>query len=437
VRTVLAGAVVVTCDEEHTVFDPGDVVLEDDTICYVGPSYQGEYDTRLYAGGKLVMPGLINAHTHSGMSILRSLSDDVDLMVFLRDRVWPREVKLTADDVYSGSLLSGIEMLRAGVTTYVDMYFFEDELARAAVDVGLRALITPTILDVPVWTPILGPLERQIHRGFDFCRRWEGRHGRIHTGLGPHSPYTVPLETLAELAHQAQEEHLPVNIHLVETKQERDSYDLGGRSIVATLEDVGFFDGPVIGAHSVWLTEGDCEIYARKRVGVAHCPQSNAKLGCGIAPVVEMLAHGIAVGLGTDSACTNNNLDLWEEMRLAPLLAKVSALDPKPLPATEALWMATRLGGKAVHLPDIGVLCEGFRADLVVLDLADTVAVPVFSPETYLAHLVYAFSARQVDAVWVNGSQVVRGGEVLTVDVEAARYAAQATALSLAKRVAG
>lgn len=436
-KTVLAGAVVVTCDDEHTVFDPGDVVLDDDTVRYVGPSYQGEYDTRLYVGGKLVMPGLINAHTHSGMSIFRSLADDVDLMVFLRDRVWPREVKLTADDVYAGSLLSGIEMLRAGITTYVDMYFLEEELARAAVDVGLRALITPAILGVPVWAPILGSLERQIERSFDFCRRWEGRHGRIHTGLGPHSPYTVPLEMLAELAHQAQEEHLPVNIHLLETKQERDSYDFSGRGIVVTLEDIGFFDGPVISAHSVWLSEGDYEIYARNRVGVAHCPQSNAKLGCGIAPVVEMLANGIAVGLGTDSACTNNNLDLWEEMRLAPLLAKLCALDPKALPATESLWLATRLGGQAVHLPDIGVLREGFRADLIVLNLADTVAVPVFSPETYLAHLVYAFSARQVDAVWVNGSQVVRGGEVLTVDVEAARCAAQAAALSLTERMAG
>src|SRR5947209_6782310 len=306
-KTLLSGAVILTCNENHTVYAPGDCVFEDERIVYVGERYDGDYDVRVPGAGKLVLPGLINAHTHSGMSIFRSLSDDVDLMVFLEERVWPREVIMCGDDVYAGSLLSAIEMLKAGVTTYVDMYFFEEDLLRAAVETGARALITPTVLDIPTWTPKLGTWEQQLERALSFCRHREGTDGRIHTGVGPHAPYTVPLGALAEIAHQTHAAGRPVNIHLVETEGERDAFNLSnGRSTAQALEEIGFFDGPVIAAHSVWLDNGDPAIYGRKRVGVAHCPQSNAKLAAGIAPVVAMLGAGVNVGLGTDGAATNN-----------------------------------------------------------------------------------------------------------------------------------
>jgi 5-methylthioadenosine/S-adenosylhomocysteine deaminase len=432
----LHGGVVVTCDETRAIFAPGDVVMEDDLIAYVGDFYAGEYNVRLDVAGRLVMPGLINAHTHSGMSILRTLADDDDLMVFLEQRVWPREILLNSEDVYAGSVLSAVEMVKGGITTYVDMYFFEESLARAALDVGARALITPTVLDVPVWTPVLGSWEQQLERAVKFCRQWEGRSGRIHTGIGPHAPYTVGLEVLSEIAQEARRIGRPVNIHLVETALERNSFNAQhAKSTVSALRDIGFFDGLVTAAHSVWLDDGDIETYHRHSVGVAHCPQSNAKLGVGIAPLAALLAAGVQVGLGTDGAATNNNLDLWEEMRLAPLLAKVVAYDPKLVPAHQALQLATSMGAQAVHLPGIGVLRPGLKADILLIDIDEAAAVPVFDLTSYISHLVYSLGARHIESVWINGRLVVEGGVVQTVDEAEVRRAAQATALSLSARM--
>lgn len=434
-KILLTGGVIVTCDTQHTIYAPGDLLIEDDRIAYVGPAYDGEYDHRVSASGRLVMPGLINAHTHSPMSIFRSLADDVDLHVFLHERVWPREVKLTSDDVYAGSLLSAIEMLKSGVTTYVDMYFFEEALVRAAVDAGIRAVVTPGILEAPAWEPVLGNWEQRTANVIDFCKRWNGYAGRIQTGLGPHAPYTLPLPALGELASEARKAGLLTHIHLVETKQERDAFNRQDRgSTAVALNEVEFFEGEVLAAHSVWLDDGDIDIYHRKRVGVAHCPQSNAKLGAGIAAIAAMLAAGVPVGLGTDGAATNNNLNLWEELRLAPLLAKVAALDPKPILAGQALWMATRIGAQAIHQPELGVLAEGFKADVLLLNLEDTTLVPVFNHQTYIDHLVYSAGRELVDSVWVNGTLVVKGGEVLTVDEVAVRHMAQQAALAVGQR---
>ncbi|MGH2441686.1 MAG: amidohydrolase [Chloroflexota bacterium] len=434
-KTLLTGGVVVTCDEQHTIFDTGDVVLEDDRIAFVGARYDGDYDARISVNGRLLMPGMVNAHTHSGMTILRSLADDDDLMAFLEQRVWPREVLLRDDDVRAGSRLAAVEMLKSGVTTYVDMYFFEEQLAQAALDAGIRALITPTIIGIPIWEDIRGSWEQQFTSALEFCQKWEGRDGRIHTGLGPHAPYTLSLEALQEIAAGARQSQRPLNIHLVETAQERDNFNgLGLGSTVQAMENIGLFGGPVISAHSVWIDAGDCEIYHRHSVGVAHCPQSNAKLGAGIAPVTALLNAEVNVGLGTDGAATNNNLVLWEEMRLAPLLAKVVGRDPKCLPAEVALWMATRMGGQAIHMPDIGVLAPGFKADLISVRLDSTASVPVFGPSTYISHIVYSMGPELVDRVWVNGREVVKDGEVLTLDESEARQEAQNAATSLSER---
>ena len=434
-RTLLAGGVVVTCDPEHTVFAPGDLVLEDDRVAFIGARYDGEYDERVSAEGRLLLPGLVNAHTHAAMSIFRGLADDVDLDVFLRERIWPREQKLTGEEVYAGTLLSAVEMLKRGVTTYVDMYFWEEDHARAALDTGIRAVVTPGILEAGGWEALRG-WEERLATVLDFCRRWDGREGRIHAGLGPHAPYTVPLHALAEISAEGRRAGLPVHIHLVETKDERDAFhEQNGRSTAAALEEIGFFEADVIAAHNVWLDEGDVEIYARKGVGAAHCPLSNAKLGCGIAPVPALLAAGARVGLGTDGAATNNNLNLWEELRLAPLLQKVLSGDPKALPSGEALSLATRTGAQAIHRPEIGVLAEGYKADVVMLTLEDSTFVPVFTERTYVDHLVYSAGAELVDSVWVNGRRVVKGGAVLTVDEEEARRAAQEAALAVSARV--
>jgi 5-methylthioadenosine/S-adenosylhomocysteine deaminase len=435
-RTLLSGAVVVTCDEQHTVWDPGDVAIEADRIVYAGPAYTGAYDHKLQLSGRLLMPGLINAHTHTPMSLFRGLADDVDLGVFLQQRVWPREAQLTGQEAYAGSLLSAVEMLKSGVTTYVDMHFFEEDLVRAAIDAGSRAVITPGIIETPALTPVLGGWERRTARVLEFCKRWDRAEGRIHTGLGPHAPYTLPLEALGEIAGEGRRADLPLHIHLVETSQERRDFNARGLgSTVGALRDVGFFEARVLAAHSVWLDAGDIEVYAANGVGIAHCPQSNAKLAVGVAPVPALLAAGVHVGLGTDGPASNNNLNLWDELSLAPLLAKVVRQDPKVVPARDALWMATRLGALAIHQPELGVIAESYKADLVLLNLEATTMVPVLAPGEYVQHLVYSAGRELVDSVWVNGRQVVAHGEVLTVEEAKVRQAAQRAAVHLSRRI--
>ena len=436
-RTLLSGGVVVTCDQDWTVHTDGDLVLDDDLILYAGPGYDGAYDARVGAAGRMVMPGLINAHTHTPMSLFRGLADDVALGVFLQERVWPREIKLTHADAYAGSVLAAIEMLKAGVTTCVDMYVFEDALVQAALDTGMRAVVTPGILEAPVWRPILGTWEQRTARVLEFCKQWDGHAGRIHTGFGPHAPYTLPLPALGEIAFEAQRAGLPLHIHLVETREERDAFaERGLGSTVGALEKLGVFDGAVLAAHCVWLDEGDAEILRRHGVGVAHCPISNAKLGAGVAPVDMLLAAGIRVGLGTDGAATNNNHDLWEELKVAPLLAKVAASDPTVLSARQALAMATRMGAMAIHQPQLGVLAEGYKADVLLLRLDDPTMVPVSDTQDVTSHLVYSAGRSLVDCVWVNGKQVVRDGLVLTIDEDAVRHAAQRAAQAVSERVA-
>lgn len=436
-KTLLAGGVVVTCDAAHTVHPAADVVMDGDRISYIGSSYTGDFDRRVDASGFLIMPGLVNAHTHSPMTLFRGLADDVDLHVFLQERVWPREVKLTPDDIYAGSVLAGIEMLKSGVTSYVDMYFWENDLARAAIDVGIRAMITPAILDSPAWEPVLGTWENRTQEVLRFCRQWEGREGRIHTGFGPHAPYTLSLEALSDISALARDSGFPVHIHLVESQLERDQFNQRGLGSTArALESIGFFDAPVLAAHSIWIDDGDLDIYRRKGVSVAHCPISNAKLGAGIAPAAAMLAHDLQVGLGTDGAATNNNMDLWEEMRFAPLLAKAIALDPTLLPSRDVLWMATRMGAQAARLDAVGELTPGYKADVLMVSLSDTTAVPMFDPRSYVDLLVYSMDRSLVHNVWVNGRQVVEAGTVTTVDEEAARAAAQRAADAVSRRVA-
>lgn len=350
----------------------------------------------------------------------------------MREVLWPREARLRPGDVYWGMSLACAELLCFGVTTTCEAYFFDDALTDAVVAAGSRALVTPGILrlpgqDAPDWW------DRRLAGIVDLHARRQGEAGRIEVGFAPHAAYTVPLPVLCDVAAEARRLDALVHLHLAETAGEADAFTAEhGGSVPEVLATAGVFEGRVLAAHSIWLSERDLDLYAAFDVAVAHCPQSNAKLASGVAPLTDFLARGIRVGLGTDGPASNNDLDLWEEVRLAALLARLRTGDPAALSATAALDLATRGAGRALGRSDLGVLAPGAPADLVAMRLDDPAFVPLLDDAMLLEHLVWSASSRLVTDVWVAGRQVVRAGECLTVDVDEARAEVQQRARRLA-----
>ena len=406
----VTAAAVVTGD--GAIHRPGFVEFEDGVITGVGPAESGD---------GLLLPGLVNCHCHSPMVVLRGAAEDVPLDTFLRQVVWPREAQLTDDDVYWAMTLACAELLRAGVTTSCEMYVHEEPIARAVVDAGARCLLTPGVMDVPGWLSWRDRLD-QVLSFLD-----GDRHDRVALGIAAHSAYTLPVEALDAVADAAIERDLLVHIHVAETREEW----TGEQSVPALLAERGFLGARVLAAHSVHLSDDDLDLYEEHDVAVAHCPQSNAKLAAGIARLQDMLDRGLRVGLGTDGPATNNDLDLWDEVRLAPLLAKLQTGDAAAVPAAKALELATAGGAAALGLP-VGVLAPGRAADLVRLRLDDPVFVPVLDDRDLVSHLVWSSSSRLVDDVWVAGTQVVADGVCTSVDVERASHEVQARAGRLA-----
>jgi 5-methylthioadenosine/S-adenosylhomocysteine deaminase len=373
--------------------------------------------------GGLLMPGLVNAHAHSPMTLMRGAGDDLPLMRWLTEVMWPREGRMTAEDAWWGMTLGSAEMLLAGVTTSCEMYLFEDALADAVAASGARLVMTPGVLSV-LHADAFGAGSGRLGAIAEFHGRWQGAAGgRISVGVAPHSAYDLGVERCAELAALARDLDAVLHLHLCETADEdaalRASH--GGRRTTALLHDAGVFDGRVLAAHAVWLDDTDLDLLAASGVAVAHCPVSNMKLGSGVARVADMVTRGIAVGLGTDGPASNDTLDLWEEVKLAPLLARVTSLDPLALSASEALTMATAGGARAVGLERVGALAEGWAADLIRLDLDRPSFIPTTSPDELLAHVVWAGPSRLVTDVWVAGDHVVVDGQVATVDLPRAR----------------
>jgi 5-methylthioadenosine/S-adenosylhomocysteine deaminase len=414
VATYVADAVV-TCDAEGRVFRPGSVTVEEGRITAVGPGTEGE------KVDGLLMPGLVNCHCHSPMSLFRAAAEDVPLMTFLQEILWPREARLTEDDVYWGTTLACAELLRNGVTTTCDMYTHEEPILRAVLDAGARWLLTPGVIELEAWNMTW---ERRLAEVLAFHAANAGRHDRVEVGIAAHAYYTLPHEALQAIAVAAQERDALLHIHVGETETEREH--------AARLADLGVFDGRVLAAHSVWLSDDDLARYRELDVAVAHCPQANAKLASGVARLADMLRLAIRVGLGTDSVAANNDYDLWEELRLAPLLAKVQTRDAAAVPAPAALALATRGGAEALGRHDLGALEPGRRADMVLLRLDDVVFAPQVAGRDLVSHLVWSASSRLVESVWVEGEQVVAHGEPLRVDVERARREVQERALRLA-----
>ncbi|MCQ2126682.1 MAG: amidohydrolase [Bacteroidaceae bacterium] len=362
--------------------------------------------TVIDARGKVVMPGLINTHTHVAMAILRGVADDMPLMEWLNDHIWPIEGRMAYKDVYDGSRLGMLEMLLGGTTTMVDMYPYNEAVAEAAESAGIRAVVSPCSMDF-----------RMAH----FEQDWRNIHNRFRNSrtvsmiMGPHAIYTLSEENLKRTIQLAEELDCMYHIHVSETQGEVDDcMKAHGMSPVEYLEKQGLFDRRVLAAHCVVMSDHDIEILARHGASVAHNPQSNMKLASGIAPVKKMIDAGVNVALGTDGASSNNDLDMWEEMRTASLLQKVSTGDPCAVPAYSALKMATVNGAKAIGREgELGVIAEGALADIILVDIEK----PHMYPHTNLvSELVYSSNAADVETVIVNGQIVVEGRKCLTMD---------------------
>jgi 5-methylthioadenosine/S-adenosylhomocysteine deaminase len=347
------------------------------------------------------------------MSLLRGIGDDLALQVWLQEKMWPNEAKFTAEDVRWGTLLSVLEMIKGGTTTFVDMYDHMDEVALAVEQSGMRGCLTRGVIGLCSSEVQDAKLKEAVR----FAKDWHGQaDGRITTMLAPHAPYTCPPDYIVRFVEAAHELNLPIHTHMSETAREvAENQEQYGLRPVAHLEKLGVFSRPCLVAHGVHLTDEEIGILAQYDVRVSHNPGSNLKLASGIAPVPELLRAGVKVSLGTDSSASNNNLDMFEEMRLAALLHKGTSGDPTAIPASTAFRMGTSEGARSIWLNDTGALKVGYKADVIALDIDR----PHFYPKSnFLSHVVYSASAQDVTDVCVNGKWIVRGGACLTLDEE-------------------
>jgi 5-methylthioadenosine/S-adenosylhomocysteine deaminase len=434
---VLRGGIVVTMDPARRILSPGSVAIAGRDIVGVGIeteiaaafAAQRELDCRDH----VIMPGLVNTHTHMPMSLLRGLADDLRLDVWLYGYILPVEREfVTPEFCFLGSLLSCAEMLRGGATCFADMYYHEEEVARAAVQAGMRGVCGETITKLP--TPDAKTYEQGLRYCADLLAHWAG-HDLVVAAPAPHSPYMCTPEILQETTRLAREYDVPQLIHVSETRDEAESWlQQTTMRPFRWLEAQGLLTAKMVAAHCVWVNEEEIQLLARYGVGVAHNPTSNLKLASGIAPVAAMLAGGVHVGVGTDGCASNNDLDMFEEMRLAALLPKGISGNPTAVPAAQAVAMATIEGARALHLDHlIGSLEPGKRADVAVLGLDQIYATPRYETtgQNIYSFLAYAAKASDVRHVLVNGRLVVESGQLLTVD----ERQAMAQAHDLARRV--
>jgi 5-methylthioadenosine/S-adenosylhomocysteine deaminase len=428
---LLTNAVVITMDEKFTVHRPGAVAVTGDSIAAVGSdALPYEAAETIDCGGRVVMPGLVNAHTHVPMTLLRGLADDLRLDVWLMGYMMPVERAFVSPDfVRLGTRLGCAEMIRSGITCFADMYYFEEAIAEATAAAGMRALCAQTVLRFP--TPDATSYEESLALARDFIRRWHG-HPLIVPAPAPHAPYTCTPDILRACAELAVEFDVPLHIHLSETAQEvDDSRRLHGMPVVPWVKKHGLFDAKVLAAHCVHVDDGEIRALKNANAGVSHNPSSNLKLGAGVAPVARMLELGVNVGIGTDGAASNNDLDMFEETRLAALLAKGTSGDPTAIPARTALAMATRIGASAMHMDHlIGSLEAGKRADLIVLDLDRLHNAPSFGhgANGIYSQIVYASKSTDVVDVMCNGQWLMRERALLTLDERELREAARTEA---------
>lgn len=422
VDALFINAIVLTMDENLTQYEPGAVAVKGDSIVAVGneEELKKEFSANetIDCNKKVLMPGLINAHTHVPMTLLRGLADDLRLDVWLMGYMLPVEREFVKPDfVRLGTLLACAEQIRSGVTTFNDMYYFEDDVAQAAADAGMRAVCGQTVIKFPV--PDASAYEDSLAMARTFIQKWKG-HELIVPAVAPHAPYSTTPEILKACAELAKEFDVPLHIHISETSFEVENMrNEQGMPVVPYVKKQGLLEAKVIAAHCVHIDVGEIRTLKHANAGIAHNPSSNLKLASGFAPVAKMLEVGVNVGIGTDGPASNNDLDMFEEVRLASFAAKASSNDPTALPAPTALLMATRLGAQALHIGDItGSIEVGKRADLILVDTSPLHNSPRFlrDPMNAYAQLVFASKSTDVTDVMVNGKWLMREHKLLTLN---------------------
>ena len=441
---LLFNAHVLTMDDNMNQYRPGAVAVKGDSIVAVGleADIKALYTASemIDCGGKILMPGLINAHTHVPMTLLRGLADDLRLDVWLMGYMMPVEREFVSPDFCRlGSLIACAEFIKGGVTSFADMYYFEEDVARATEQAGLRAVLSQSVMKFP--TPDAKSYEDSLAMARDFIMRWKG-HPLIVPSVAPHAAYTCTPEILKATAQLAVEFDVPLHTHISETAFEVENMrNENNMPVVPYVKKQGLFDAKVLAAHCVHIDDGEIRTLQHYNAGVSHNPSSNLKLASGFAPVSKMLEIGLNVGIGTDGPASNNDLDMFEEVRLAAFVAKAVSNDPTSLPAPQALSMATRLGARAMHIGDItGTLETGKRADLILVDTSPLHNAPRFERDANgaYAQIVYASKSTDVSDVMVNGKWLMRGRKLLTINEadllqQAASYAKRIDSFLMAR----
>ncbi|MGB9857926.1 MAG: amidohydrolase [Dictyoglomaceae bacterium] len=412
-------------DEE--VISEINILIKNDRIEYIGKEVPKDFDYVINGKDKIVMPGLVNTHTHLAMTLFRGFADDLPLKEWLETKIWPYEARLTAEDVYWGSLLGALEMIKSGTIAFADMYFYMDEVAKVVEESGLKANLS--------WGMIatLGDEDKRLKESLNFAERWhKSCNGRILVSLAPHAPYTCPPKFLEKVIDKAIQYNLGIHTHLAETEGEvKEIKERYGETPIRLMEKIGLFNVPTISAHCVFVDSEEIDILAERKVGVAHNPQSNLKLASGIAPLKEMIKKGVKVGLGTDGPSSNNNLDMWEEIRLSAILHKGCTKDPTAIPAVLALKMATKNGMEILGWTDSGSIEVGKKADLILIDFKKPHFFPRFN---LISHLVYSANSSDVDTVIVDGKILMEKREVKTLDEERIIFETEKRAFELVKK---
>jgi 5-methylthioadenosine/S-adenosylhomocysteine deaminase len=412
---LIRNGTLLTMDAQMSVFENGVISVTGDRISHVGKedSHQIRAKKVIDARGGFVLPGLINAHTHASMTLFRGLADDLPLMEWLTKYIFPAESRMDRDFVRVGALLACAEMILSGTTTFCDMYLFEDEVAEAAQEAGMRCVVGEVLYDFP--SPNYGPIDKGFEYTEFLIRKWAG-NPLVSIAVEPHALYTCSADLLTKANHLALTHGLPLVIHVAETETEvQESIEKFGKRPFDYMESLGILGPHVVADHCVHLDDSEIERIARNQIKVVHNPESNMKLASGISPVSKLLARGVTVGLGTDGCASNNNLDLFEEMDMAAKLQKVGTMDPTVLDAPAVLRMATLSGAKVLGLGSVvGSLEVGKKADIILLDARKPHLIPLYNP---YSHLVYSARGNDVTHSMISGRLVLENRNLLSLDL--------------------